>query len=580
MKHNQNHWLSLAKEKCKTYLHYFLISPSLLILLFVIAFFASILSWYHPIYSTWDDIFILYDIKSGFPISFVSHILGEFLSSLYMNVSNMVPWYGIFLYISLGITLFTLLRSLYIPHNTKRKEYLAIYALITALYMNFIQKPGYTDVAVIAGVVGVLGFFHALYQDKVSWRNTIGYGLLLCLCFLWRTQALLFVAVFLFPVLLIRIRKYWKYCILFVLPCILLYTANTLFRHFQSTPEQKYYDEFNHYRAKLHDSPLYPLNKDNENLLQDVGWTKNDFFMYDNWIYLDENKYNLEKLKQVLNNPKLVKAPIPIFHPRAIYLSTIQIISEYKKWLIIIAFQFALLLLYCDRKKVLFCFSLFVYMMIGAILLNAAIKYPKRLGVPMLFFFLCMFALVLFNSRSSDSIFRHPIWKKMRIMVVVAGAVVIIAGQAISTIRNNVANEYDENIVNVTIEKIERIKTDPVLLSQAGFLGMLTYRSPLKAYIDEKFTIIPTAWPIFSPRFYNVLQGIGLRQGSEVLPYLIQSDRAFLICGEDMKNPIYIFIKENYNIEIEFKSITKFFNSRIYGQDYDIYKIQEKIKQE
>jgi hypothetical protein len=55
---------------------------------------------------------------------------------------------------------------------------------------------------------------------------------------------------------------------------------------------------------------------------------------------------------------------------------------------------------------------------------------------------------------------------------------------------------------------------------------------------------------------------------------------ADLIYGEDMKKSIYIFIKENYNIEIEFKSITRFFNSRVYGQDYDIYKIQEKIKQE
>jgi hypothetical protein len=577
MRHNQNNWLSLAKEKCKAYLHYLSISPSALIFLFVIAFFASILSWYHPIYSTWDDVFIHYDIKSGFPVSFMSHTLGAFLSSLYMNVSDMVPWYGIFLYISLGIALFTLLRYLYISHNTKRIEYLAIYALIIAFYMNFIQKIGYTDVAVISGIVGILGFFHALYQNNVSWRNTIGYGLLLCLCFLWRTEAILFVAVFLFPILLIRIRKYWKYCILFALPCVLLYTTDTMVSRFQAKLEQKYFDDFTLYSGKLISLSLYPFNKDNERLLKDVGWTRNDLFMWDSWLYPNEKKYNLEKMKQILNSPERVKKPV--LHPRVLYESTVYIVSSYWKWMIIIAFQLAVIILYCSWKQILLCLSLFLYVMVGGVLLNATMRYPNRLAVPMLFGLLCFFAILLFNSSLSDSIFRHPIWKKIRILAVVAGAIVIIAGQASSTIRNNVANEYYENIANTTIENIEHIKANPVLLSQAGFWGLLTYRSPLKSYIDEKFTIIPTAWPTFSPRFYDVLQGIGLRQASEVFPYLIRSENAFLICLEDMKKPIYIFVKENYNIEIEFKNITRSFSLQAYGEDYDIYRIQEKIKQ-
>jgi len=530
-------------------------------------------------YATWDDISILYDIKSGFAVSWMSHILGGLLSSLYMNVSDMVPWYGIFLYISLGIALFILLRSLYMS-GIKRIEYFAIYALVIALYMNFIQKPGYTDIAIVAGVIGVLGFFNVLYQNKVSWRNAIGYGLLLCLCFLWRIHALLFVAVFLFPILLIRIRKYWVYCILFALPCVLLYTTDTMISRSQATPEQKYFDDFTFYSTKLVDSSLYSFNKDNERLLQNVGWTKNDLFMWDSWLYPDERKYNLEKMKQILNSSELVKKPIPIFHPRVFYESTVYIVSSYWKWLIIMAFQFAVIVLYCSRKQIIFCLSLFLYVMVGGILLNATIRYPNRLAVPMFFGLLCLFTFVLFNSNSSDSIFHHQRWRKMRILAVSAGVIFLIAGQASSTIRNNIANKYDENIVNVTIKEIEHVKDSPVLLSQAGFWGILTYRSPLKEYDKEQFTIIPTAWPIFSPRFYAVLQEIGLRQGSEVFPYLIRSENAFFICNEDMKESISTFIKENYNIEIEFKIITKFISPRVYTQDFGMYRIQEKIKQE
>lgn len=557
----------------------FLLSPLVYILLFVIALSALIPMLGHPRYSENDDIAILADIKAGFRVSFMSSLLGAFFSLLYQNVSDAIPWYSIFIYIFLGINLFILLRILNILNRLNFTEYLVISAIISFFYIRSLLTIGYTETAIMCGGTGILGLFYNFYQNNANWRNALLYGLLLSFCFLWRIQALLFVLVFFFPVLLIKIKKYWIYCIIFLSPCIILYAANALYTHSKLTPEQRYFDEFNFYRGKIHDTNIYELNKNNKKLLENVKWTENDFLMFKRWLFLDENKYNSDILKRLLNSPDLIKKSA--YNPcnlRYIFRSAKQIIIVNWKLIVIPIFLCILIFLYSNKKKILLCTLFFIYIMMDASVLASILKFPDRLASPTFFVISSIYAIVLLGSNPSESFIQKPMWQELRKWIVIIFCILLTLSIIIAIIRIDRLNKFKEEIVHSEIKKFEdSINFDSVLLCHPWFFTNYTYINPLREY-TEKAIVIPTGWATFSPRFYDVLQKIGLKRGSDVFPYIVKSENAFIIVPEDMKTIINTYIKQNYNIETELKIINTFKNISLSSYDLAMRKISEKPK--
>lgn len=562
------------KEKFNIYPYFSAKLPSLVILLFVIVYFVSILLVITPMYIAVDDKDILDDIKSGFPVSFMSHVLGEILSFFYEKISVSIPWYGIFLYISYSLSLFVLLQILLIDRSARN---IIISSVIVILYMKFIQNVGYNSAAIITGGISVLGIFVAFYRDKISWHIAVGYGLMLCLCFLWRIHALLLVVVFLFPILVIRIRKYWIYFILYISPCILLFAFNTFASHFHITPEQKYYNEFNNYRGKFHGTDLYELNKENRVLLQDIGWTENDFLVYRKWLFVDENKYNIETAKQILYNPAVIKSTDTISAiVQRVIESCKMVLWVYREWIIIIICELLLLILYCNRSQILLSFIFFVYVMIATILLAVLIRYPIRIGVPMFFIITCFLAFLLLKNDATESRVHRLRWNKLHAVIVAVGLLLLVFWQVNLFVYNEKLNKYNGEAMNEVIKKIKSTGTDSVILPQNCFSFKPLYlcRNPLKEY-KEEFLAIPTGsgWPIFSPRFYAIIQKIGLKRGSEIFPYIVNSKNAFVICEEDFAAPLSLFIKETYGIRVKFKLVDTLPALKLDSNIYDYSKV-------
>ncbi|MEK6734210.1 MAG: hypothetical protein AABY27_03800, partial [Pseudomonadota bacterium] len=150
---------------------------------------------------------------------------------------------------------------------------------------------------------------------------------------------------------------------------------------------------------------------------------------------------------------------------------------------------------------------------------------------------------------------------------------IFIIGLAIFMTKDSFINKHNIDSVNLLLNDI---KADSVLLPQATFFNMIyTYSNPLKE-LNVKYTIIPTGWTIFSPRFYNVLRDIGLKKGSDIFPYLIQSEKAFIIGGKDIIMPVSTFIKETYGIETEFKMVKTFPSLPKINMSFSMYKIHKK----
>jgi hypothetical protein len=631
-------WLESLARKIKSYPYLSSKLPTLIILLITIIYFVLVLLIITPVYNVNDDIDILLDIKSGFLTSLMSRIFGTILSFFYINLSNSIPWYGVFYYISIGISLLVLLRLFLIEKSAKN---IAIYILILVLYTKFIQIIGYNGASIITGGIATLGVFIAFCRNRIFWYTAIGYGLMLCLCFLWRIQCLPFVVVFLFPILVLKLltaknRKYYTYFAIFILPCVILYACETYFYHYKATPEQKKHDEYMHY-GMFRGWGLDQLNRDNQVLLKELGWTQNDLLIYSNWFYVDDNKYSLEKAKQLINSPVLIKpdkADIPTYikyvfdSAKAIFYN-----SSYRDIWIVIIGELILIIMFCNFSSILLSFIFVIYTTIAESLLRTQIHYPDRWGIPMFFIIACFLAYLLLENNTKKSMKRLPIWKIISLLIMallmvlilktqishlgkwtnsvffVAGFLLIyfLLGKVLIKIKKPFSRWEKISLLFITFgvilviafnvrllafrDKINRIErqntyyninimkslgTNSVFLTNAVFSDMFIYNNPLKEDKNE-LSIIPTGWPIFSPRFYENIHKIGLKHGSEVFPYMIHSKNAFLICNKESLESLYIFIKETYGIETNFKLI----DSRISlsNSAFNIYKIEEIPKQ-
>jgi len=569
-------WLNSFNEKIKTLPFISARLSFLVILLFTIVYFVLVLLTINPIYTTDDDIAILADIKSGFLTNYMSRIFGMILSFFYINLSDSIPWYGLIYYISIGVSLLVLLRLLLVERSAKN---LAIFVVIITFYTRFIQSAGYNSGAIITGGIATLGIFNAFNRDKVHWYTAIGYGLMFCLCFLWRIHCLPFIVVFLFPILIIKIlakknRKYFISFALFILPCIILCVCEAFFFYYQVTPEQKNFDKFIRYGG-IHGWDLYDLNKENHALLKDLGWTQNDFLLYYNWLYFDENKYTSEKAEQLVKHPELIK-PTKfglLNYVRYIVDSGKWIINRYRIMIFITLWLLSLIILYRGINRILLSSFLIVYTTIAAIILKAYMHYPDRWAIPMFFLIVCFLSYLLLGNGAVRSVNYFTRWGKMPLLIITLGMILITSiNIKILVSCEKYYNRERQERYDV-IERIKSMGSSSVFLPQPVFYNLLNYDNPLKEHKEEVF-LIPTGWTNFSPRFYAAIQRIGLKHGYEIFPYFVSSNNSFVICNEDMVAPLSCFIKENYGIETRFRLVISL-------QDEwtdNVYKIERKIK--
>ncbi|HGJ67264.1 TPA: hypothetical protein ENS27_18030, partial [bacterium] len=130
-------WLNNINEYINSHSHFAKIFISCAIFLFVIVFFIFVSQIFVSRYSTNDDLAILSDIKAGTPTHFMSSILGNFLSLLYKKVSFSIPWYGIFVGISLVLSLFVLLRTLLVANGKKLIVSIILSSLSVIIFIHF-----------------------------------------------------------------------------------------------------------------------------------------------------------------------------------------------------------------------------------------------------------------------------------------------------------------------------------------------------------------------------------------------------------------------------------------------------------
>lgn len=416
-------------------------------------------------FGTNDDFAILLDISEGSEAPFISYFLSRFFTFLY-QLKGSINWYPLILLVLQSFSIGVIFKSLLI-HTSNRC--LKIFFFLISIY--FLISLSYNSAAILLSIAA-----YALFQNL----KLFFCALLLVLGSFFRPELAIissfFCTVHCFFFFRSKLRN-WVAILLIIHSAIfgLNFFAKTLYS--KSFAE---FQDFNTIRGQLHGFPV--LNSISDSDLLKIGWTHDDLFLFKNWQFYDERKFNtatLTKLTQLTSPLERVLSSLKSFSWKT---------TKYNIPLVTIFFLYIFLIpSFFNRKKELgfILANLFLFAF-----LEVFLRAPSRLVIPLNLLF------ILFIIRQIQSLHsRFVAHLYMCLLVVLAlhiktlynvRAVNQINSKTLLTSREILAQNKEHIFLN-----FEKIHIDTPLVSWVN---------------DPTNSIVPYGWPIFSPRYYKILR--------------------------------------------------------------------------
>jgi hypothetical protein len=273
-----------------------------------------------PSYQTNDDA-VMSMIASGAGIAtspseflpYTNVIIGSALKSLYRRLPDW-PWYGTYLlavhFVSHVAILYTLLSWRYC------RRFLTLYVLLFAVsgvyLVTNLQFTSTAFLAVFAGVaLGVTSlerFRHERAAVTLICSLTAA-GLLVLLGSLVRWESFLGAVVVAAPLMCaVLLQRRWRTIIAPAMIWTVLFAAAAWQLHayhvarFNQDPRWCSFFEYNALRVRFNDYRWIEYTSETRPIFDQVGWSKNDLAMLNNWYFDDPDRFSAEKLRHVLEN--------------------------------------------------------------------------------------------------------------------------------------------------------------------------------------------------------------------------------------------------------------------------------------
>lgn len=266
-------------------------------------------------YEQVDD-FIIYNLYSGLDGTYnmhgiYIHPLICFILSIFFKIIPSINWHTMFLLIS-QFMCFTIIGYIIIKKQNNGISILLYTLFASVFYPTLLMLIQYTSVAALLILTSVFMLMNIIEQKE---NKNIKYKILMFLLFLigimTRLQSLIIMLPFLGLYLIVNIVKFMKkekdkenvtilikyYCIYFIIVVVTYISSSIIYN---SNIVYKEYMEFNDARATLHDI-IYVDYEENKEIFDEVGWSKNDHYMFYTFNFGDENIYSKENIEKILN---------------------------------------------------------------------------------------------------------------------------------------------------------------------------------------------------------------------------------------------------------------------------------------
>ncbi len=527
-----------------------------------VIYIVTVLSVFSRCYGTNDNYGILSDIKSNCMVSFMSPLLGKILSFCYLNISGIIPWYGLTLYTFLGVSLYLVILSAW---KLKRLGYMLIpfLTMFLVLYSRHVMRIDYSAVSIMLAMGSLLCLL--IYLEKTAMKHflpVIILGICFSLSYCTRINGIKAALCFAAPAVLlgaIRVRKDYKYLLVFIIPLAIAIPADHLYKKVFETETDLRFHEWNSLRGQFHGFPVEYLNHNNEKIRKANKWSQNDYRLLTEWIFFDENKYNVDTLKNVFK----YSLPLPSISKKVPFSSIRQtftgLLKTYPVHLYLLIFIALLGYIMLDLKRGITALIYLGYVFLGAIYMTIFLRFPSRVGFPIILSCIIWMMYLVF---SGEKIRAGSI--KNRMVLSILGGLIFtgFAFAEIHGLRKVVRKDrVKQKIYHESIKELEEINSEFFLI-QPGRGLRHSHADPLKSY-NFNFKVVPGGWPTFSPRFYKTLREIGMEHAYEIFPRLANDEGGFIVGTRRTIPRIPIYLWETYGLRCRLIPVKRLSNRSI-----------------
>lgn len=532
-------------------------------------------------YEQVDD-FIIYNLYSGLDGTYniygvYIHPVICFILSLFFRAFSMINWHTIFL-LSMQFICFTIIGTLIIRKNNSKLSYILYVLFASVCYTSLLQLIQYTSVAALLILTAFFVMIDYIDRNKQGKKYIICYILLFTIGIMTRIQSLLIIApffalYFIYNIILLirkkvdkeKIIKIIKHYLVFCIITIVVYVSNYVIYNTNDT--YKSFMEYTNARVLLHDIS-YTSYEENKEIFDEIGWTKNDYYLFYTFNFGDENVFSKENIEKIAEY-KIENGDIYDydFDLKEIGNSLIDQMRDTNPYICILFLGTFLAAIYTNSEKRGYIIAVFLISIAINVLFIVLNRTMHRVVIPEFILGIVMF-LYLIKYKNED---------KEKIDIIKAISIFIIV---VTVIYSGGIYEFDykledysnyKDLIEYTNSHKENVYLYTVPALQYRYLVYSVYEMPPEGAFSN--LRVMGGWDMYTQNYYDFKERYDL--DGTFLDLL--KDNVYLIDGDvtwsgnyyhDYIDNIVLFIKEHYDVDVTYEKIETFDN--IY-----IYKLQE-----
>ena len=560
--------MSLLKEKTK-----------FLIILFInVVIFGIVNIMFDVKYEQVDD-FIIYNLYSGLDGTYNFHgiyihpFLCILLNMLY-RISSIINWHSVFLLI-MQFLCFSLIGFLIVKKHNNGISIILYTIFASIFYPTLLMLVQYTSVSALLLLTSFILLVDRMEQKDFTNKK---YELLLFLLFTFgimlRLQSLLIILPFMGIYFILYMIEYFKkniekqhfikmifyYIILFIIT-VIIYITNLVIYHMD--PVYREYTEFNTARSALHDIIHIDYEK-NKEIFDEIGWSSNDFFMFNTFNFGDENIYTKENIKKLLGYMEQKDEQIVFTKDLEQVLNDFK--SEMSNTYIYISILFFSIFLFSlfNGNKIKYNVLLFIITIAIHLLFIGINRSMLRVVIPE---YILSTALILYNIKLNCSNKINDSNKNCAILIMMI--IMICYSSCTKYNYNYKLGDYQssKDLISYTNAHKENVYLYTVPSLQFRYLAYSVYQMPPKNSFSNLRVL--GGWDMYTQNYYDFKERFDL--DGTFLDLL--KDNVYLVDGDvfwsgvsyhNYKANIFYAIKQHYDIDVECKEIEQFDNLKIY----------------
>ena len=558
-------------------------------------------------YEQVDD-FIIYNLYSGLDGTYNIHGIYIYpiiclIIGIFYRILPIINWHSIFLLIMQFIC-FTIIGNIILKKHNNGIAIVLYTIFASIFYVTMLMLIQYTSVSALLILTSLIILIYILDKnEKTKIKCIIGMYILYTIGIMTRMQSLLIIIPFFGLYFIINLVKYKfqkqiqkdtiikivKYYLIYILITVIVYVSNIII--YNSDEIYKNYMEYNDTRATLHDI-IYVDYEENKEIFDEIGWSKNDHYLFYTFNFGDENIYSKENLEKILDykiqkdgkynfdtniakiNENFISETTDSITYISILFITIFIISLFKSnktkeniLIFIATIGMHILFIIIGRSMLRVVIPEYI---IGTALLiyNLNFNNPKKVKEH---------KYIQINENETDNI-KNSSEKQNKKTINDSTKNCTIICFMILIICTFVGNKYNygydlenyENyreLINYTNNHKENVYLYTVPSLQDRYLTYSVYQMPPKGAFSN--LRVMGGWDMYTQNYYDFKERYNLE--GNFLDLL--KENVYLIDGdvywsgrryENYKENVVLAIKENYNTEVTCEKVEQFGNLAIY----------------